>query len=190
MSKDEIIAGVAVFVVVVGVLAYSYQMHEAHERTEPASTAARESDFDRSFGTDFRMGPFTRVVNEQVSGGKETDCTREESVVAAALHDLDTRFGTLLNATSSWSAFEVNDSALGVFCNRFATTTLTDAAGDTLTITKPPFTRGLPQGDTAGNTGTVVRLDASLVPQGASAPTATSSAELLIPDKYLDPRIP
>jgi hypothetical protein len=176
MSTYEKIASVLLTLLLVGGIIASYR-----EIKEPEPARGPEtSDFDASRGQDFKLGPYSTIVDEHTSGGQESNCTALQPEVIGALHDIKQRL-------DAGGDFEVNQPVLQLLCNKNAQITLSDAGGNRLILQKVPFTRVVPQGGTAADIGTKVHLDATVVPKGAAVPAQpTTFGEVLIPDRFLD----
>lgn len=190
MSTYEKIAlgiGVALLLAVVG-----WSFHEVEEPFGHERFHGGWSDFDESFGTEFRIGAFTEVVDMSSSDTLEDNCTLLEPVIASVLHDITERLEGEAEHESSFSygrenAFEVNEKILALFCHTTAEVTLSARNGDKLLLKKVPFVRGIPPGGTDKDIGSEVRIEATLIPRNAtSTPTEpTVYGDTLIPDRFL-----
>lgn len=188
MSTYEKIASVIIAVFVVLMIIFSF--HELREPSAFPHETHAGSDFDESLGQKFKIGPFSTITNEFVSGGTELSCTSLQPVILGVLHDISQRLTSvepaLFSSTTS-SAFEADQSILHVFCNANATVMISDPGGDWLILQKGPFTRAVPPSGTPADIGTDVRINATIVTKGVQTPThPTTYGELLIPDRFLD----
>ena len=177
MSTYEKIASVLLALLLVGVVVASYR-----EFKEPGHSlrGTESSDFDASRGQDFKIGVYNSIVDEQSSGGEESNCAALQPEIIGALHDIKQRI-------DSGGDFEVNEPVLQLLCGKTAQITLSDSGGNRLILQKVPFVRAIPQGGTAADTGTRVHIDATVVPAGAEVPKKpTTYGEVLIPDRFLD----
>ncbi len=169
MSTFEKLASVAIITTLVLAAVFSY--YEVKEY---------RSGFEESLGQDFKIGSFSAVVSKESSGGPEDNCKLMRPVIITALHDIAVRLG-------GQKTFEVNEDALQLFCNKNAEITLSDRGGNKLILQKVPFVREVPAQGGADDIGTKVRIQATVVPAGAQAPSEpTAYAEVLIPDRFLD----
>jgi len=188
MSTYEKIASFIIAVLVVVMIVFSF--HELREPASPLHEQRTGSDFDESMGSNFKIGPFTTIVDEHVSGDIDPNYTSLQPVILGVLHDITQRLTSVdpaLFSSATSSIFEADQSILQVFCNMNATVTLSDPSGDSLILEKVPFTRAIPPSGTPADIGTDVRINATVVPAGTQAPTnPTTYGELLIPDRFLD----
>ncbi len=187
MSTFEKIASLLIVVLLLGILAFSAR--EFFEPEHENESLPAHSDFDDSRGQDFHIGPFMKIIDEQISGGTEDSCSLVQPVIIAALHDLDTRLKPVAasRGISEWSAFEINEPVLALLCNKNVAITLSDDQGNKLLITKMPFARKIPSGGVTADIGTMVRINATIISAGAAAAELPdASASLLIPDRFLD----
>ena len=190
MSNYEKIASVIIAILVVAIVIISYHEIKEPPSVSPDSASRPGSDFDDSIGSNIKIGPFTSMVGEQVSGGIDPACTSLQPVILGVLHDIDVRLPSRANAPatdSSSTAFQVSQSMVQSFCNANADVTLADSSGDKLQLQKIPFRRAVPSQGTTADIGTSIRINATIIPAGAATPTApTTYGELLIPDRFLD----
>jgi hypothetical protein len=188
MSTYEKIASVIIGIVIILTIIFSY--HEIKEPSEGLSGVKLSSDFDASLGQDFKIGSFATVVSAQSSGGPEDNCEQLHPVIVAALHDIEEHLEThdiLDLVTGAEETFEVNQQTLQLFCNKSAEITLSDSKNNQLILQKVPFTRAIPPQGSADDIGTEVRINATVVPAGAPAPSVpTTYGDILIPDRFLD----
>lgn len=182
MSKYEKIASYIIGVLIIIIIIFSYS-----EITE----IKRKSDFDRSFGEEFIIGDFTKIIDEEVSAEMEKSCVNEQLEIASALHDLadhlsEEKEGRIFGKDDQMN-FEVNSHVLELFCHVTAKIILEDSQHRQLIIEKNPFTRGIPEGRGEEDEGTGVHLDATIVEPGEAKPgMPTTSAEIIIPDRFFD----
>lgn len=185
MSLYEKIASIIIALLVIGIVVFSYR--EFKEPPAGEGAPRPHSGFDQSIGQDFIIGPYSQTVSSHASGGLEDNCADVKPVILGTLHDIKERLEHLKSYSGTEDAFEVNEQTLQLFCNKTASITLADAAGNTLLLQKVPFVRAAPQGGDAGDVGTEVRINATLVPKGAPVPAEpTTFGDELIPDRYLD----
>ena len=179
-----------IFLVLIGILLAFLLFFSYHEIKEPSDQGGRtrtESDFDKSLGQDFKIGPYTIVVSEQSSGGQENNCAPLQPVIIATLHDIEEHLELLEHSAPTEYAFEVNQQTLQLFCNKNAEIVLADTGGNKLLLQKIPFVRNIPPQSGASDIGTEVRINATLVPLGSATPgQPTTFGDILIPDRYLD----
>lgn len=175
-------------IIIGGVLLLVMLFFSYHELREPNEQAARrEPNFEQSLGNDFTIGPYTSVVSQRSSGGREDNCEALKPVLLGTLHDIKERLERQNALDGSSAAFEVNETALDLLCNKNAEITLADKEGNTLLLRKEPFVRAVPPGGSPADIGTDVRIDATVTRGGSAAPTQqTTFGESLIPDRYLD----
>ena len=190
MSLYEKIATTIIAVLVLGGIIFSY-----HEIKEPKmgqeGVPQPHSGFDQSIGQDFIMGPYAQTLSTSTAGGPEDNCNILKPVILGTLHDIKERLEHLKAYNGTEDAFEVNEPTLELLCNKSAEIILGDSSGDTLVLQKIPFTRGLPQGGASDDVGTEVRINATLVPKGATMPKEpTTYGDELIPDRFLDDTTP
>ena len=181
MSIYEKIASGIIAIFIVAAVIFSY-----HEVTEPkGSDHERGPNYQQSVGQDFKMGTFVTVLSQQSSGPMEENCKVLQPVILGTLHDIDVHLEEL--DVYQPGIFEVNQQTLDLLCHQNASLTLSDAQGDKLLLTKLPFQRKTPPGGSASDTGTDVRIDATVILPGTVPPTSpTTYGEELIPDQYLD----
>ena len=184
MSTYEKIATAALAILVIVMIFFSYR--ELKEQPEQARVPGGPN-FEQSIGQDFIIGPFASIVDEQSSGGLETDCDQSQSLIVGALHDIKERLEHQKTYTGTEDAFEVNQPTLQLLCNKNAEVTLADPAGNKLLLQKIPFVRTVPPQGTPADIGTEVRINATVIPAGAATPTQpTTYGDVLIPDRFLD----
>ncbi|MDE1925322.1 MAG: hypothetical protein KGH79_04070 [Patescibacteria group bacterium] len=185
MSTYEKIATVIIAVLLAVMVVYSYR--ELSEKRPPRGGPNTGPNFSQSLGQDFIIGPFATVANEQSSGGPEDNCDALKPVIVGALHDIKEHLEHGGAYAGGEQAFEVNEPALQLLCNKNAEITLSDSGGDMLILQKVPFTREVPPQGTPADIGTAVRINATVVPKGAPVPAQpTTYGYQLIPDRYLD----
>lgn len=161
-----------------------FSMHEIGEPRGPFG--GERSEFDRSFGSNLRIGPFINIASEHSSGGPEANCETLQPVIVAALHDIKVDLEELRIIESSPDSFEIDQPTLDLFCNREASLTLADGRGWQLLLDKVPFTRVVPQ-NAPQDGGSEVRINATVIPLGGTPPgTPTATADVVIPDRYLE----
>jgi hypothetical protein len=179
-TLEKILTGLlALFVIVLVYFSF-------HEITEPhgGSFGGERSEFERSFGSIVRIGPFVNVVGERSSGGQEQNCEELQPVIVAALHDIKIDLQDLRLIEEGPDSFEVDQATLDLFCNKEASLTIADGRGAQLILDKQPFVRVIPSAPE--DAGYEVKIDARFVPLGGSASAnPTASADVLIPDRYL-----
>lgn len=182
MSTLEKILSAALAVLVIGIVYFSM-----HEMGEPHGLFGGErTEFEHSFGSTVRIGPFINPAGERSSGDQEPRCDMLQPVIVAALHDIKVDLQAQHVITEGPDSFEVDQQTLDLFCNKEATLTLADARGWTLVLTKRPFVRMAPV-DAPQDIGTDVRIDAFVVPLGGAKPaTPSATSDILIPDRYLE----
>ncbi len=187
MSTYEKIATVIIFLLVVGILAFSFR--EFREPPEHGGEMQERSTFDESFGQNFTIGPFATLVSTTSSGGLEENCGPFQPVIIGTLHDIKEHL-----EAEKIPAFEgkegdlmVNQSALDLFCNKSAEAVLADQNGDKLLLQKIPFDRGVPPGGMQDDIGVRVHIAATLIVSGeATSSKPTTFGEEFIPDRYLE----
>lgn len=147
-------------------------------------------DFDESRGQDFKMGPFTVVIDAHASGAAQAGCEALQPVLVTALHDINKRLAQealSFGIEGSWDEFEVNAQSLSLLCRSGAEITLIDQQRDTLIVRGLPFSRGVPEGGNANDIGTAVALTATVARAGTPLPSSPQvSVRVLIPDRFLD----
>lgn len=184
MSTYEKIATAIIAVLVLGIIVYSYR--EYKESPEHPG-GPMSSAFDQSVGKDFKIGNFATVVDQQSSGSPEDNCVQLQPILIGTLHDIKERLEHMKPYSGTEDAFEVNVATLTLLCNTTATITLADSSGNQLFLEKVPFTRATPQGGGSDDVGTVVHINATVIPKGSAATsTPTTYGEELIPDRFLD----
>ncbi|HTR18497.1 MAG TPA: hypothetical protein VMH91_00755 [Candidatus Paceibacterota bacterium] len=182
MSTFEKISAVAIGVLLVVMLLFSY-----HEFTEHPEGKNNGPGFDQSLGQSLEIGPFTTVLNEDSSGGVESNCEELQPVLIAVLHDIKEHLEDQNAYPDDRDSFEVNQQALQLLCNKNADITLVDGAGNKLLLEKVPFVRAIPAGGTSADIGTDVRINATVILPGTVPPLQpTTYGEELIPDRLLD----
>ncbi len=182
MSLYEKIATFIIALLVLVMIIFSY-----HEYKEPTPEQGPNSGFDQSMGPNFFIGSYNKTVSSQVSGGPEDNCAALESVLVGTLHDIKERLEHAKAYNGTEDPFQVNQATLQLLCNKNATITLADNGSSTLVLQKVPFSRVVPQGGSADDIGTEVRINATVVPAGAAMPAqSTTYGDELIPDRYLD----
>ncbi len=188
MSTYEKIILAVIGVLLMVMVFFSY--HEFKEPAEETSEQRESSNFDKSLGQDFKVGPFVTVVNTEASGGLEDNCEAMQPNIIAALHDIKEYFVSQKAPSYSFEAgdtFEVNDATLTFLCNKNAEITLADTDGNKLVLKKIPFIRAVPKGGSAADIGTEVRINATVIPVGGEASLKpTTFGDILIPDRFLD----
>ena len=178
MSLYEKIATVLIALLVLAGIVFSY-----HEY--------KESAFDQSVGPNFIIGPYHTVATSTVSGGQEDNCAALQPVLIGTLHDIKERLEHLKAYNGTEDPFQVNQATLQLLCNKNATITLGGDASSTLVLQKLPFARAVPPNGTADDTGTEVRINATIIPAGGPVPAQpTTFGDELIPDRYLDSATP
>jgi hypothetical protein len=181
--SEKIIAALGGMLLILMIIFSVHEIKEPPDTTETKNTSA----FDESVGQDFKIGSFATVKNETSSGGLENDCEQLQPILVGALHDIKERLEHQKIYVGIEDAFEVNQATLTVLCNKNAEITLVDGSGNSLVLTKMPFTRVIPPGGRANDIGTNVRINATVIPAGGPAPKEpTTYGEVLIPDRYLD----
>jgi hypothetical protein len=188
MSIFEKIASVIIAILFIGISIFSY--HEFNEPSKEQSMPKQDVPFEQSVGQDFKIGPFTTIVNETSSDSLENGCESLKPEIIGALHDIKEHLETAQLPTlspPSQDTFEVNEPVLELLCHTSAEITLADDSGNHLVLEKIPFTRTIPQGGQAADIGTEVRINATVISVGALPPsTPTTFGDVLIPDRYLD----
>lgn len=189
-TYEKIILGI-VIVLVIAIVGWSF--HELEEPFGPERFRVGWSDFDDSFGPEFRIGPFTYITNASSSEILEPDCEPLKVVIASVLHDITERLEEKTGSGGFFSygrgdTFEVNEDILDLFCHTTAEVTLSARNGDKLLLRKIPFSRTIPHGGTDVDVGSEVRIEATLIPRNAASIPAepTVYGDTLIPDRFLD----
>ncbi len=191
MSTYEKLALAVIGVLLVVMIGWSYNELEESPRQE--GFRDDRSDFDKSFGQEFKIGSFTKIVSMSSSNKEENDCEPLEPVIVSVLHDIKERLEVHekdfdLSLNNKEDAFEINEEMLKFFCNTTADVTLSATDGKKLFLRKLPFSRGIPTGGTDADIGTEVRIQATIIPRGETSVPAepTVYGDTLIPDQFLD----
>lgn len=152
-----------------------------------SQASAQLSTLSTKVGHDFKIGPFTDLVNKVAEGGKEEGCSKLQSIIAATLQNMQSHMtprALSLGYSTSWKAFEVNQETLDLFCNKRVTIVLRNQSGDQLMLNKPPFVRT--SDSRTGGLGTMIRINAAIIPNGGSVPKQPDEyGQVFMPDRLL-----
>lgn len=184
MSIYEKIGTAAIGLLVLVVLVFSFREFKEPEHESEQSLLSR---FSQSIGPNLQIGAFSEISEQKSSGVAEEDCEPLRPIILGVLHDIKERLEHMKTYVGVEDPFEVNEATLLLLCDTTAEITLADASGNKLLLQKEPFTRMVPQNGGPDDIGTRVRINATVIPAGASAPTEpTTFGEVLIPDRFLD----
>ena len=183
-TKEKIISAVVLgLILILSIWSYA----EVTEQSGMEDFEDEISDFERSFGDTFIMGSFETIQYSTSSQTYEANCDVEKPVIVSVLHEIYEELNTGLFALwGDKTTFMVDPQTLALFCNTTATITLRDNTGALLTLKKVPFTRDIPEGGTAADIGTTVRINATVTPPASQGTEPVQTyASLLIPDRIL-----